>query len=243
MELNILLRLILAHLLGDFMLQKKSWVDDKDKRKGKSFYLYLHVTVVALLTYIALWDWKNWYVPLIVFVTHLAIDYWKSTATNTFTNFIIDQALHIAVLVGVWMLFYLDMPEITGWMKLKLGGTHFWILTIAYYFVIGPLGIAIGKATGKWQKAAGMDKDGLDKAGMWIGRSERVLVLTFIIAGQFTALGFLMTAKSILRFPDIADKAESTQKKTEYVLVGTLISFVSAAITGLIASYLLSHTK
>jgi len=83
-----------------------------------------------------------------------------------------------------------------------------------------------------------MDKGGLPRAGMWIGISERVLALTFIIAGQFTALGFLMTAKSILRF---ADKEDNTQKKTEYVLVGTLISFVSAAIVGMFVSYLLKN--
>jgi uncharacterized membrane protein YidH (DUF202 family) len=58
-------------------------------------------------------------------------------------------------------------------------------------------------------------------------KGTRSCQLTFII----TALGFLMAAKSILRF---TDKDEMTQKKTEYVLVGTLMSFASAAIVGVI---------
>jgi len=238
MELNILLRLLFAHLLGDFLLQKKSWVDDKEKKKGSSPYLYLHVLTVTLLTYIILWDYKNWYVPLIVFITHLGIDYWKSHAQNTFANFILDQVLHVGVLIGIWLIFYFYPSEIADWLKIKLTSNHMWALLIGYYIVIWPMGIAIGKATEKWQKVAGMDKDGLDKAGMWIGRCERVLVLTFIITSQYTALGFLMTAKSILRF---ADKEDGSQKKTEYVLVGTLISFVCAAIVGVVVAYLLSH--
>jgi hypothetical protein len=109
-------------------------------------------------------------------------------------------------------------------------------LVLSYYLVIGPLGIAIGKATEKWQKEAAMNVGGLSKAGMWIGRCERVLILTFIISNQYTALGFLMAAKSILRF---GDKDDREQKKTEYILVGTLISFSSAAIVGVIVNYIL----
>ncbi|RZM05531.1 MAG: hypothetical protein EOO88_54740 [Pedobacter sp.] len=49
--------------------------------------------------------------------------------------------------------------------------------------------------------------------------------------GQYTAIGFLMTAKSILRF---SEKETNTQLKTEYILVGTLVSFASSAIIGMI---------
>jgi len=112
-----------------------------------------------------------------------------------------------------------------------LHDNHAWFLLIGYYIVIWPLGIAIGKATEKWQSLAKMSEGGLANAGIWIGRCERILVLTFIIAGQYTALGFLMAAKSILRF---TDKDDMTQKKTEYVLVGTLMSFAAAAIVGVI---------
>jgi hypothetical protein len=127
-----------------------------------------------------------------------------------------------------WQLFYGHL-DLTG-----LGtDSRFWLFVIGYYTVIWPLGIAIGKATETWQRQANMNQGGLDKAGIWIGRCERVLVLTFIITGQYTALGFLMAAKSILRF---TDKDEMTQKKTEYVLVGTLMSFASAAIVGVIVA-------
>ncbi len=236
MELALLLRLLLAHLLSDFLLQPTKWVKAKNTKKEKAPEMYYHILVVTALTYLFLWDWSYWYLPLIVTVSHLLIDIWKSHRTHTFAYFLADQLLHVFVIVAVWTIFYFDANTVFTWILRHLNSVHFWVLIIAYYVVIGPLGIAIGIATSKWQKEAGMDTAGLDKAGIWIGRCERVLILTFIITNQYTALGFLMAAKSILRFGDAEDRA---QKKTEYILVGTLMSFASAAIIGAIAGYLL----
>jgi hypothetical protein len=226
MELNILLRLLTAHLLGDFLLQPNAWVMSKSTKKIKSGALYLHIGVITALTYLFLWDWSHWYIPLLIGFSHLLIDIWKCYRKNTLTYFLVDQAAHVLVILLVWAIRYgqVDLPAIAA-------DNRLWLYFIGYYIVIWPLGIGIGKATEKWQRSAHMNEGGLDKAGIWIGRCERVLVLTFIITGQYTALGFLMAAKSILRF---TDKDEMTQKKTEYVLVGTLMSFASAAIVGVL---------
>jgi len=236
MALIVLLRLLLAHLLGDFLLQPAKWVEAKSSKKEKAREMYYHVLVVTLLTYLFLWDWNHWYLPLFVMATHLIIDIWKSHRANMFAYFVADQLLHLLVIVIVWASLSFDICTVYTWIVKYLNSTHFWILLLAYYLVTGPLGIAIGSATAKWRKTAAMDKDGLDKAGMWIGQCERVLVLTFILTNQYTALGFLMAAKSILRF---SDAEKRTQLKTEYIIVGTLISFASAAIIGTITIYLL----
>jgi len=232
----ILLRLIMAHLLGDFLLQPAKWVEAKIRKKEKAPQMYYHVLVITALTYLFLWDWTHWYLPLIIMASHLLIDIWKSYRTNIFPYFFLDQFFHLLVIIAIWTIFYSGNNAVFAWIPGCLNSAHFWILITAYYFVTGPLGIAIGSATRKWQKEAGMDKAGLEKAGIWIGRCERVLVLTFIITNQYTALGFLMAAKSILRFKD----GEHAQKKTEYILVGTLISFASAAVVGTVVSYLLN---
>jgi len=234
MELNVLLRLLMAHLLSDFVFQPDAWVKSKQSKKIRSAALYLHAGVVTVITYLLFWDWGKWYVPLIISLSHLVIDILKCYTRNTFVNFLTDQLLHITLTIVVWLIFYFNIGEITHKTLSVLGTNNTWLLLLGYFTMIWPLGIAIGKATEKWQTAAGMNAGGLDKAGMWIGRCERVLVFTFIIMGQYTALGFLMTAKSILRF---TDKDKMTQKKTEYVLVGTLISFTSAAVIGAIVAY------
>lgn len=236
MALTILLRLLLAHFLGDFLFQRNTWITAKARKKEKAPELYYHILTVTLLTYLFLWDWAKWYVPLIVMISHLSIDIWKSYRRNTFVYFLFDQLLHLLVIAIVWIVFYFDVQTVAKAINLHLNSLNFWTLAIAYYVVTEPLGIAIGIATRQWQKDAGMDTASLNKAGIWIGRCERVLVLTFIIINQFTALGFLMAAKSILRF---GDKADREQKKTEYILVGTLISFTSAALAGMITRFLI----
>lgn len=63
------------------------------------------------------------------------------------------------------------------------------------------------------------ERDSLDNAGKWIGILERLLILTFIFLHQYTAIGFLIAAKFVLR---ISDKDSSyPRKQTEYVLIGT----------------------
>jgi len=57
------------------------------------------------------------------------------------------------------------------------------------------------------------------------------------LAGQFTAIGFLIAAKSIFRFNDTR---EDGNKKAEYFLLGTLISFTLAIVIGLLIKYLIT---
>jgi len=50
--------------------------------------------------------------------------------------------------------------------------------------------------------------------------------LALILLGQYEAVGLIIAAKSILRF--------NATKKSEYVLIGTLLSFGIAAFTGIV---------
>ena len=66
----------------------------------------------------------------------------------------------------------------------------------------------------------------LPNAGKLIGNEERLLSLLFVLLGQYEAVGFIIAAKSILRF------AEGDKAKSEYVLIGTLLSFSIAIFVG-----------
>lgn len=73
---------------------------------------------------------------------------------------------------------------------------------------------------------------GFVDGGKMIGRLERLLIFLFVLTAAPTAIGFLVTAKSILRFGEIKD--HDSQKEAEYIIIGTLMSFGFA----LISSYL-----
>ena len=55
---------------------------------------------------------------------------------------------------------------------------------------------------------------------------------TFVITGEAGSIGFLIAAKSVLRFNDI--KGSDARKEAEYVLIGTLMSFAFSILTGLL---------
>ncbi|MFT7046419.1 MAG: hypothetical protein ACJAYH_001695 [Celeribacter sp.] len=79
-------------------------------------------------------------------------------------------------------------------------------------------GFAVGKLMMPF--AAGAPLESLPRGGMMIGILERGLIFLMFLAGQPAGIGFLIAAKSVLRF-DAASKNE----KAEYVIIGTLASF------------------
>ncbi len=81
-------------------------------------------------------------------------------------------------------------------------------------------GILIGKITKQIVQENKLELDGLNNGGKIIGQLERTLIFLLIFIGQPAGIGFLVAAKSILRFQESKD-----QKIAEYVLIGTLLSF------------------
>lgn len=224
------LKLFLAHLIGDFLLQPTSWVVDKDSKKIKSKYLYLHVLVHFGITMVLLWDISYWGIALLIAIAHYLIDLAKLYATPLFKHanipFFIDQLLHVLVLYA--FAFYGTFWEQTLLLaeRIDLG------LLVAVVFVSFPAGIIMGKLLEPMAGQIELDHESLPNAGKYIGIIERIFVLIFIVLGKWEAIGLLITAKSVFRFNDL--KESNNRKLTEYILIGTLLSFGMAIVTGLI---------
>ena len=232
-DLVFALQLLLAHVITDFVFQSKNWIKQKRKKKAKSPFLYIHAVLAGLLTYVIVQDWNMWLVPVIIAITHFFIDLWKLyQESDSLKYFLLDQLFHIIVLVGVWLYATDRFGDILPFIASVLESEFFLVYITGYLVVIFPIGFIIGKATQRWQKEI-KKEDGiksLEKAGRYIGIFERILVLTFILTDNFSAIGFLIAAKSILRF---SDKSKSgARKQTEYVLIGTLMSFALTILIG-----------
>lgn len=74
------------------------------------------------------------------------------------------------------------------------------------------------------------DDEGLTDGGRFIGYLERALILILVLAGQAGGVGFLIAAKSILRFGEIKDSSQ--RKMSEYIIIGTFMSFGWALLVG-----------
>lgn len=82
----------------------------------------------------------------------------------------------------------------------------------------------------------GLGDTGLAGAGRLIGYAERMLIFVFVLADAPSAIGFLVTAKSIFRF----DSVQRERAHAEYIIIGTLLSF-AYAVTLSYAVRLLLH--
>lgn len=251
---SLLVRLLIAHCLTDFFLQPDHWVADKKKKIWSSKFLWYHGLVTGLIAWLFVWDPKLW--PAIVFitVTHVLIDAIKlSLGRNSnkvgrdFRLFMADQIAHVVIICIAWLWVIDGWSKLNDLMKQLLPNYRILLRLFGYLVVAGPVGFVIQFLTRRW--ASEIDtEDSLKDAGKWIGILERILILTLVYINQFGAIGFLITAKSLLRVidkpfmpgsePSLA-KPFSPRKHTEYVLIGTFLSFAIAIITGLLINRLL----
>ncbi|OWK74141.1 hypothetical protein CBW16_01620 [Flavobacteriaceae bacterium JJC] len=229
----IFIPLILAHLLGDFLLQPNSWVADKERKKAGSIYLYLHVLVHTVLSFVFLWDLNLWWIALIIGVTHFLIDWIKLSFQNHKTKrswFFVDQLLHVAVISILSVIYfpYFRWEDFFNPENLKL-------LT-AVVFLTVPSSILIKTLISIWTPVtvehSKLQTESLVNAGKYIGILERLLVFVFIVVNHWEGVGFMIAAKSVFRFSDLAEAKQ--RKLTEYVLIGTLLSFGIAVVTGIL---------
>jgi hypothetical protein len=227
---------IFAHLLGDFILQSRVMVRHKQRLKARSWMLYLHCAIHGLLVYLFAPGWNLWIIPLLVIFTHYIIDLWKLNQPEGVVYFIIDQAAHLLTLFVLWCLFVAP----PGWLPKNwvfvLHSQKVWAIAAGYLVVTFPLSLLMATATQRWRLEAEENNlrssISLNEAGKWIGIFERIMVFTFVVSGHFEGIGFLIAAKSILRFNDI--KGNEARKEAEYILIGTLMSFSTSILIGLL---------
>ena len=232
------IKLLLAHLLGDFLLQPNSWVSHKIEKKHNSIFLYIHSILHGLLAWIFVFEKQFWIFAIVITISHGMIDLMKlhfQTERSKRNWFVFDQILHLSVLaiVVLWYqkttLFFL--PDFKN---------NLWIIGTSVIFLTKPTSILIKNIISIWTPDESNKADhSLQNAGNYIGILERLFIFCFILIGHFEAIGFLLGAKSIFRFGDL--RMARDRKLTEYVLIGTLISFGIAIGIGLSAQFLIQN--
>lgn len=227
----LLIKLTLAHLIGDFFLQPDTWVKAKEERKLKAYPFYFHLFVHAVFTFLLVWDWSFWPYVLTIVLSHGILDAIKLYTQSNETRrrwFFIDQLGHLLVLAGV--VFWIERESWASWQEPGIG---FWsALTIGMFLTV-PASIIIKTVMSRWTPDT--EESGsysLAEAGKYIGILERLFVFVFIVSGRWEAIGFLVAAKSVFRFGDLRQSKD--RKLTEYILIGTLLSFAIAIFSGLV---------
>lgn len=216
------LALLLGHVLGDFVVQTRAMVENKARAR----MFLLHGVMVLIMTMAATGQIARWEL-LALAAAHMAIDAVKTyLAPHNIAAFLTDQGAHLITLIaaaalvpdlwatGLWATLPALPDNLIALMALLTGAI---IATRAGGFAVGLLMAPM---------ATQIDANGLPSGGKLIGLLERGLIYVMILAGQPAGIGFLIAAKSVLRF-----EATSDEKKAEYVIIGTLASFGWAMIT------------
>jgi hypothetical protein len=228
-----LTKVILAHLLTDFILQPSSWIESRKRKHFASPWLYVHGLITALAV-LALVGVHYWITVIIIFITHILIDGWKSYQPDETRYFLFDQLLHLLVIFSCWYVIFLHPEDITAaWEEITT--RKIIILITSFVFVTQPASILISQLTKKWRDQI-TDAVSLGNAGKWIGIIERIIILALVLNNQYETMGLLIAAKSLLRFSE----ANRPEIKTEYLLIGTLISVSIAVLIGIIALKLIA---
>ncbi len=233
----ILVALLIAHFLADFTFQPERRA--KAKRKSGR-WLLLHCGIYAVLMlvvcFVCIKPMQAIIPAIILFWTHFLIDKFKCFIENKwlkkrgmFWAFLVDQALHIMVIVLCWKLFGMEDAANSLWHRAGEWAYFRTILVYALIFVIiwDPACIFVRKLfddlSGSVNREAFADEP---KAGRIIGKLERLIIAVLVLSGQLSGIGFVLTAKSIARFKQFED-----QGFAERYLVGTLTSATIAIIT------------
>jgi len=231
---NLFLFSLIVHLLGDFYLQSEKLANDKITKIAKLSVHILIYSITAFILFCLAFSMKVIIFLLLFIFLHLLVDFVKFSLDNTILKpiksnhgvagwvFITDQLLHI-IIIFLLCSFYQSRFPITSFLDYN----RILRIVLVFLLILKPVNIAFRKVFSHIKPK--MDKDAAESefnTGQLIGNMERILIVIFLLLGQFTAIGLVFTAKSITRYNKIAEDKEFA----EYYLLGTLFSIIATLI-------------
>lgn len=231
---------VFGHVLGDFYFQP----NELTKRKNKSIgYLVLHCVIYAatmyLLSIFIVGPIEALIVAIVFLATHILIDFmktkWDKAKGPSLGSFSLDQMAHIAICVAVSLVVWHGHLQIMEGLESICRGNRTLVsqsfeVIFTLLAVCRPCSIFIKLLFKKMGKSGVEDKQEQEEAGVGkiIGYFERIIVAILTLWDQYTAIAFVLTAKSIARFRLLEEK-----NFAEHYLVGTLASTAIAILVSL----------
>ena len=253
---NMFLYMMIAHLLGDYYLQNESLADGK-RTSFRKLLLHLLVYSITGAVFAILVFNVNviWYFGAFI-ISHIAIDLAKYFVPKKHKDkpwvYITDQTLHILSIIiiaalaidqGVSISFLTPLKNLFTHSQIAI--TDFLKVTLLLLIVLKPVNITFKKifnpANAKTQSKnktlevsddkalSEQDKEKEVSLGAIIGSMERLLIVILLLLNQYTAIGLVLTGKSVARYNKVS---------AEYYIVGTFFSLLCALIPYLIIMHL-----
>ncbi len=252
---DVLTLLLLGHVLGDFYLQWEDMAKKKIESFGwLCLHGLIYAVCITAPLVIGVKDYELDLLWLILAagLSHISVDFLRQCnifhviedgkKTEKRYVFVIDQITHIGCLIAAYNIFGKTLA-VRAFMTSNLAyPSQKWSLVLlGLLAVIRPIGLLIEKG-GIWlfdegSKFSGDNMSLIDNSnpkasgerqqdsGRMIGYLERIIAFILILITEYGAIGMVIAAKSLVRFPEI--KADDKWKKAKYYIIGTFLSMIS----------------
>lgn len=237
---KLFLLLLLGHIIGDFYVQTQNIALKKEKDVK---WLGIHCVGYAItmcVVCLPIFSVKVIYGVVAIALSHFVVDLCKFLYIGRLQRkdnytmhvdrkvFFIDQLIHIAFLFGVVYIMIQQNVAIKECQSVRIffktTGIYEWKAIswcVALLAIHKPANIVIQKLLTIYKPTVQEEEKSKDKnVGRFIGTVERFIMLLFLAIGQYSAMGLVLTAKSIARY----DRISKEKDFAEYYLLGTLIS-------------------
>lgn len=230
---KIIIAQLIAHLVADFFAQPESMSHKKRENVLSSWHLYIHVLIVFATSILLTFTIEFVIYAIAITVIHFAIDTVKGFIERRFKPshylFFTDQLLHVIAIFSIVVIYWKNTPVTPSY--LEFFTVKQLLIITGFLLCMKPANVTIKVCLSSLHLYEQTVNDTeIQRAGRWIGTTERILAFTLVLLNQYTAIGFIIAAKSILRYN------EKNTGKTEYVLIGTLLSFSIALFLGIAIS-------
>lgn len=268
---NLIAIFLIGHLIADFLLQSANMAElKKEKKRYWIGHSAIYAAIFIVLSFVCLTPKFAIIYASIIAITHCIVDLLRIILDKKsinkpqvqFTLFVIDQIIHIIIVIALCFLlnldayingFYCKVSEFTNFTNIVLYSLLFLSLTNpSAVFVKKLLSMLFAKDDDKEkiktasnkkrdknttvQKSVEEDDETNDNpnVGFTIGILERVITAVLLLCNQYSAIGLVLTAKSIARFKQL-EKRDFAEK----YLIGTLTSLLISLIATIIIVKLL----
>ena len=233
-----------AHFLGDYYLQWQSLAELKNNSpRGLIFHILLYgaaflptlLIAQPSLPALALIIFGHGLIDWLKFIYLHRTDPKKREDKRILRQeapwlFLLDQGLHLLLItmaVRLW-----PASELQAWFHTQSFDGIRWILVLV--LVGKPANVSFKRIFTRYANYRSKTVT-VEGAGSLIGIFERIFTVLFVHLGQYSALGFVMAAKSLARFKLLSED----QSFAEYYLIGTLYSILFALVAYLLVFKLL----
>lgn len=217
-----LLYCLFAHIFADFYLQNDKLIQLKSEGlTGNLIHGLMHLVLLVPLIILS----KDFIIllPIVIIVlTHIILDVIKIKITVDpqyhFIVFLLDQSLHIIIIVAMTILFNIDV----------LYNLYFLVYITIILTMLKPVDILIELV---FSIINVQDSPSNHSSSRWIGYIERILFSTLMVLKLETFVAVFIGVKTASRWTEV----QNNKKFGLQFYIGTFISVLS----GLIAGYLI----